>query len=207
MLLYHGTSEKNMRAIMSGGLKPRSRRKGNWKHTVDSNPNAIYLTTVYAGYFAFCATQKPEKDKWLIIEVDTDKLDEKLLHPDEDVLAQMSHREYVKMGVSLNALTEIYRDKIADYQHLWKTSLEAMGTCAYNGIIPPESFSRVVVYDPATNPQLTLSAMDPAICIMNYKFMQGKYEDITRALMGEKVEFENSMEHMIELMQKQLVTK
>ena len=34
-LLYHGTSERHVADILKNGLKPRGKRRGNWKHTIE----------------------------------------------------------------------------------------------------------------------------------------------------------------------------
>lgn len=184
MLLYHGTSAKHLNKIMQKGLTPRGKRKGNWNHTIDSHAGAVYMTSAYAGYFAFTATQSVNY-KWLIIEIDTDRLEEHLLHPDEDVLAQANYRHYPDMN--LLQVTEYYRDNIADYQDMWEASVEAMGTCAYHGTIPPEAFTRVAVFDPQQNPEIVGIAADPSISIINYRFMSSRYKHLTRYLLGEKV--------------------
>jgi len=61
MLLYHGTSEAALKDILKEGIMPRTlkgQRSGNWRHTVTSNPKAVYLTDTYAAYFALVASEK-----------------------------------------------------------------------------------------------------------------------------------------------------
>src|SRR6266568_7623655 len=84
MLLYHGTIADVARKALKEGLKPRKHHgKSNWEHTSESQPDCVYLTTCYAGYYAACAS----KGKlWGFIEVDTDLLDAKRFLPDEDFI-------------------------------------------------------------------------------------------------------------------------
>jgi hypothetical protein len=87
MKLYHGTNYDRWPLIQKNGLQPRSvhRRRSNWKHTIESNPQTIYLSNGYAQYFAFAAT-KQKKGKGLIIEIETDRLDPLLFAADEDAM-------------------------------------------------------------------------------------------------------------------------
>ena len=86
MRLYHGTAERFLRPILSEGIKPRGRKKGNWKHTVESNPHAVYLTNAYPLHFA--ANVANEKEKLAVIEVDTSRLHLLDIVPDEDFMEQ-----------------------------------------------------------------------------------------------------------------------
>ncbi len=53
MLLYHGTNLTNWEKIKEVGLLPRSMgANSNWEHTVESDPDTIYLTDAYAMYFS-----------------------------------------------------------------------------------------------------------------------------------------------------------
>ena len=191
MKLYHGTTEAVARAVIETGLVPRGKDGSqNWEHTVPSNPNCVYLTEVYAGYFALTAA-KDVDDKWGIIEVDTDNLHGDLLCPDEDTLEQASrHDPDVSKdlkGLDMLERTLWFRERIQEYRHLWKASLEAMGTCAYYGTIGPEAISRIAIYDPKSNGQMTMNCMDPSITLMNFKFVSAKYRMMTRWLMGDEI--------------------
>jgi RNA:NAD 2'-phosphotransferase (TPT1/KptA family) len=70
MKLYRGTAGEDVRAILKHGIKPRrATKKNNWKHSVASHEHAVYLTSVYAGYFAH---QAAKTSKLGIIEIETD---------------------------------------------------------------------------------------------------------------------------------------
>ncbi len=80
MKLYHGTSEPLARLILKEGIKPRGKRRGNWKDQ-PSGADRVYLTTAYALYFALvtCKVTPNKADRWAIIEVESDLLDESKL--------------------------------------------------------------------------------------------------------------------------------
>lgn len=88
MFVYHGTSEKYLPEVLKNGLVPRGDRGGNWKHTEEGHPEFVYLTSVYAGYFACCAIDDFDKERMMIVEVDLDKLFQFKFRPDEDFIAQ-----------------------------------------------------------------------------------------------------------------------
>jgi hypothetical protein len=100
MKLYHGCSETTARLVMEHGLLPRkfSKSKGNWKHTVNSNTNMVYLTAAYAPYFAVHATDIQKNERMAIVEVDVDLLDHNKMFPDEDFVEQQNHEATYSMG-------------------------------------------------------------------------------------------------------------
>lgn len=184
MKLYHGTSESRARRIMAEGLKPRGKTgRTNWTHTIESNPKAVYLTDAYPIYFAFNACHD---ERWAILEIDTDKLDESRLHPDEDVLEQAGRNYDHLQGKGMIERTRYYRR--ARTNPNWEKSLEFMGTCGYYGEIPPEAITRVVLIDPEKlDGGFVLSMIDCSISLMNYKFCKEKYRNYTRWAMGAEV--------------------
>jgi len=204
MKLYHGTSEKVARLSMAEGLKTKDSTgsKGNWEHSVDSAGDRVYLSVAYAGYFANCAAENGEK--WGIVEIDTDLLDEDYLLPDEDFLEQASRNEVPPddddMGhffddlrdanelpdgaERMKARTTFYRDNAPLlFAHLWEHSVEHLGNCCHLGDIPPEAITRVAVFDPESNSDIYWS-VDPCITLMNYRICSPKYKAITRWLAG-----------------------
>jgi hypothetical protein len=195
--LYHGTNETTAFKALAQGLRARGREKGNWAHSLDSNPTCVYLTQLYAGYFA--ANACAEGEKWGLIEVDTDKLDQRLLRPDEDALEQSfrgrspddyevgtpGHHIVVALaGMDMEARTRWFRERLGRFADQWLGSLKAMGTCCYEGQIPTRAISRVVLYDPESNPAMTIMCLDPSISVLNCQYMRPKYEALTAWLMG-----------------------
>lgn len=187
MLLYHGTSERAIDRIRHEGLRPRTETKksGNWRSTILSNPKTVYLTECYAGYFAFVACRG--LGRFGILEIDTEKLDNSLLVPDEDSLAQ--YQVQVRGG-DLMKLTEYYRKLLPTYQgtEMWKTSLKLMGTCGFMGTVPPGAIQRVNVFDARASEvhnAIGLKVADPSITLMNYRILGKYYKELTKVLMGD----------------------
>jgi hypothetical protein len=196
MLLYHGTSERVARKALTEGLWPRalSRAPSLWERTVPSNSQLVYLTASYPGYFAANAAE--EGEKWAIIEVDTDLLDEDDLRPDEDAMEQGS-RELGETGfeeldaLPLGAMKERtlwFRDNIELFRHLWEKSLEMLGTVGYCGVISPEAITRVGIYDPKSSPGVSMAVIDTMVCLMNHRFLFERHQRMVAVLMGDSTD-------------------
>ena len=199
MLLYHGTSETKLNKILKNRtIKPRGNKgKGNWEHTIVSAPDRVYLTDAYAGYFA--ANVAKDNERWAIIEVDTDYLNENNFRPDEDCIAQLAYNDPNFNEVwgdkpvkeyQLLELTQFVRENIHLWTDKWRETLHVMGTCSYKGNIPTTAIIRYALFDTNTNTQMALAACDPSITPMNYKFKGATYKAITKWLMGEKITLE-----------------
>lgn len=200
MKLYHGTTEAVARAALTEGLKPRQELgiKSLWD--VESHPDYVYLTAAYAPYFAAhaasSAAERAESDsegRWAIVEVDTDLLDESALHPDEDALEQGTRGpegvpEWLRDGCEYEGLdpndmedrTLWFRNNLYSFQEHWTISIEALGNCCHEGTIPAAAITRVALFDPETNGYIASTVLDPAISIMNYNLLGGKYRALTR---------------------------
>lgn len=193
MRLYHGTSESVARRALVEGLLPRSASgdEGHWE-ACPSNPDLVYLTVAYAPYFATAATEGDER--WGIVEVDSDLLNEHRLLPDEDFLEQASRGQDLAAvlgdgfpeGDYMTERTEWFREHLWAFQHLWRKSIEGLGNCAHAGAIPPEAITRVSIFDPSSNPTLMMAAADPIIALMNYRFCSDKYRALCQWLMGDE---------------------
>lgn len=204
MKLYHGTSEAYAGNILKEGIFPRSiTGVSNWKNTIESSDENVYLTTAYAGYFASQACKNDEN--WLILEIDTDKLVEDNLLPDEDYVAQQlksflssidfSKEElnplmlkWVKIAESrdLYQLTEEVKNCITEFKGWWEYSIEFMGVCCYRGVVTPEAITKAIVYNPNDNLDMTWTVLDPTISIANYRFCGPKYREIMKWFMLEE---------------------
>jgi hypothetical protein len=191
MKLCHGTSYKHLNAIMAGGLRPRRRRKGNWKE-YPSHPDMVYLTDAFAPYFAGAASTS----KQLIIEVDIEHLHEMDLYPDEDLIAQsLVHNE--RMGLKDAQRHAI--ENIECWQEHWELAMVHMGTVAHMGVIPPEAFTRYVVVDTDANPGLGM-LMDPSgVSPIIYRAMAEDYRATQRWLFdGGELPMVNRMRQLVE---------
>lgn len=199
MKLYHGTSETVARQAIqpSEGLKPRAllsasniEYQGNWKHnTLTSNPDCVYLTSCYAGYFAINATDtNSPPQRYAVVEVDTDRLQHHNLLPDEDCLEQGTRDlpDAILKGQSMRTRTLWFRDHLQDFQQYWELSLATLGTCCYRGTIPPHAITRIAIFDftHGHNPLLKVF-MDPSISIQNHAYCASKYVAATKWLFGD----------------------
>lgn len=199
MIIYHGTAERHLAAILKDGLKPRGgKSKGNWKHTIPSNPKAVYLTTTYALHFAGNACQKGER--MAVLKLDTDLLNPFKLAPDEDFLEQATRdmdgtiadqfgNEVPKWGEGIKNImlirTKWFRQRaLRDFSHLWDKSTEYMGTCCYYGSISPAVISRwaLVPRHGALD-----WASDPTITPLNFKIMGAYYRELMKHVFGEEI--------------------
>jgi hypothetical protein len=208
--LYHGTSALVADAALREGLLPRRarglKRGGNWKHSIESNPDTIYLTDAYGPYFAVNATETPKPGspafksggvEAAVIEIDVSKLEPFDLVPDEDVLEQAGRGRDGELGVraweagsksAMKVRTRWYRDRIGtNYRDgtKWIPSLEAMGTCGHIGPIPAEAISRVGFWDIRKAPDYTFANMNAMICLANYRFCGPQYKNLQSLLFDE----------------------
>jgi hypothetical protein len=185
MKLYHGTCLSNLRGIQTNGIKPRGRRRGNWKEA-PSHPEGVYLSDSYAPYFAMAAARK---GRGAVIEVDTEKMIASFLLPDEDFLEQAS-RQFPDFdpppGLSMLERTAWFRERLWMYWDLWRTSLEMLGTCVYMATIPPAAITRVATFDLKKDPQL-MFVFDPTITLLNYKICGESYKGLTAHLFGDPI--------------------
>ena len=206
MLLYHGTTEAYANAALNQGILPRAqtKNKGNWKHTSNSRPDCIYLTTVYAGYFAGCATRV---GRWGIIEVDTDLIPENFMLPDEDYLEQLERPAPDSPGPAWAALrkankikdrnarmiarTRWFRKHLTVFQDQWENSIIDLGNCAVLGGVPAEAITRVSFFNHRSNQFIAQAAMNPMISMLNYAIMREHYQAITNWFMGEHADLKH----------------
>lgn len=202
MLLYHGTTEAVVNAAISQGILPRDRTKarGNWKHTSTSRKDCVYLTSVYAGYFAGCATKS---GRWGIIEVDTDLIPREFMLPDEDYLEQLGSPVPDSPGPAWAALrkanaivnhkqrmiarTRWFRKHLTVFQDQWVDSVGGLGNCAVLGGVPVEAITRISLFNPSSNFFIANCAMNPMISMLNYLIMGNQYRALTSWFMGEDV--------------------
>jgi hypothetical protein len=181
--VYHGTSEKAACTVLKQGrLRPRGERASNWG--VASRNDCIYLTTGYAPYFA--AASVNENERWAIIEVELGKLRERSLLPDEDFIEQAT-RTRNKTASNLVRRTKQIRENLLEFQENWSLSLNKIGNVAYQGTIRLSSITKIVLFDPKSNPHIAITAMDPTITILNWMFCGEKYCALTRWFMDQPV--------------------
>jgi hypothetical protein len=86
MLLYHGTTTTVLDTILREGIKPRGDKPSLWPD-LPSRPDCAYMTDGYAFFFAVAIDEDAKK---VVLEIDTDRLDQRLLLPDEDFVVQLA---------------------------------------------------------------------------------------------------------------------
>jgi hypothetical protein len=181
--LYHGTCAGNLERILDRGLEPRRRRKGNWKQ-FPSRPDMVYLTNAYAPFFAISAAKK---NTALVLEVEPDPEN---LYPDEDFISQVISAQ---SGRDLEEVHKEVLDDLEAYGHLSSMSLEGLGNASHRGKIPASRISRYCILDTKARPELAMTALDPSISIMNYRFCGSRYRSIISWLFGDRPDFELMM--------------
>lgn len=188
MLLYHGTSQNALAGILINGIRPRGKKgRSNWKHSVESNAECVYLTEGYGMHFATAAT-RDEDGQAAIIEVDTDRLNFFDLYPDEDAIEQLSRgRDDLPKHWDMKKRTRYYRVRMVDYAGKWPVSIKALGTACHRGVIPTSAITRVAKVDFKVNPALRW-ASDPTISIANYSIMAGYYRQLTAHIFGDEID-------------------
>lgn len=199
MKLYHGTSSRHLDSILGDGIKPRGRKKGNWKE-FPSRKDMVYLTNAYAPFFAIQGCTGGEKA--LVVEIDLAKIDMSKLYPDEDFIAQAIAQ---KTGQGIEDVHDEIRDSLEDYQHHVKESLDHLGNCSHKGKIPSAAISRYCLIDCKKRSDLSMMSLDPCISLMNYRFCGDKYRSIISWLFGDREDFELGLgcnEFYIEMMEK-----
>jgi hypothetical protein len=207
MKLYHGTSGHRLDRILRYGLLPRGTSgRSNWNsNSIHSNPRCVYLTDSYSPYFAFNATRGDEPS-CAVIEIDTDRLDQFDLYPDEDFLEQIG-RDADGLPGTMKERTRHYRQRQFEYSPArpcripdqdgtttwWRASLHYLGTCSHRGAIPPTAITRIVRWPHDLNLWMT-HIWDPTITLINQKVMGDGYRALTAKLMeGDFVSREDIM--------------
>lgn len=188
MYLYHGTTEATARKALIEGIMPRGPRSGNWVHTVESNPTAVYLTNAYALYYAQMAMEDRHQ-RGAILEIDTTKLDQDRFAADEDALAQIGRHQPGGDGLprewSQLQRTMYYRDRLLEQARTGNDhnmSLRVLGNCTYIGMVPPNAITRIIAVNlPALVVAIQLG-LDPVISISNYKLCGAPYRNSLRRL-------------------------
>lgn len=194
--LYHGTTAAILDRIQAEGLAPRSISKGksNWKHSVESNKDAVYLTNCYAWHFAASATKNGGLG--LILEIDKVHLSPWLLCPDEDTMEQATRQQgptdkYPNLAPiewSMEKRTKFYRKNACHNPQMTDACLDVMGTCGYYGTIPWSAITRYVLIDwKQLDLYWSIRAVDSMVSIINYKILADRHKAFTRWFFDDSV--------------------
>lgn len=185
MIVYHGTSWANWQKIKTEGLRVRgSSSKSNWTHSIESNPDTVYLTNAYAIYFGLSALSLEGDDtKVVVIEMDTDDLPGRLV-PDEDALEQVArnqgsdglpkHWSMQERTRYYRGMTSVYAEQGLDFE--W--SMSVLGTGGHLGDIPASCFRRVAIFDPKDEKALAWAFYDTSVSVINYQVLGPRWRSI-----------------------------
>jgi hypothetical protein len=180
MILYHGTASRHLPSILKNGLTPRNQTQvSNWDHSIPSNHETVYLTDSYALYFSAQACEEEHDDRLVVLEIDTDMLNEFMLCADEDAVEQTNRGKDDVPG-TMEERTMYYRERAHMYD--WRQSLKALGTCGYQDSVPLEAITRAALVDMKTYAKLVWAGYDPSISVMNYQFCGAKYRNAMQML-------------------------
>lgn len=186
MKLYHGTSAAILPTILERGVIPRGERKGNFSHSVESSPYAVYLTSTYPIFFAAWAASEDDSHRGAIVEIETDLLYEGCFNADEEPLEQAGRgKDGLPANWNIKRRTKHYRDRLLTTRWDWRSSLAAMGTCAYLAPIPVKAITRALVVDFKEHPRLHLAALDASTSILNYLFCSNEHRRMTNWVFGD----------------------
>lgn len=151
----------------------------------------VYLSLAYAPYYAVSAT--PNGERMALVEVDTQKLEQGRIHPDEDYIEQCLRvatkalKQFRLENASLQKRQRFVRRHLDRWKGLWPGCLEHFGNICYKGQVEPSAITRIVVYSAAENPELTFLSMEPTITIQNYKFCGNQYRTLTKFFIGDEI--------------------
>jgi len=180
MLLYHGTKESSLAGILVDGIRPRSPdSEGNHAGTVPelkSREGMVYLSSSGSVQYAEMAAGS---GRYLILEIDSNRLKESDMLPDEDTIVHEAlYLERVAPGPDyLNRYKEMLpRVDQFEHQERWKELLEGGGTVAHHGIIPPGAITRYALIEPSLAPRFleihsTLAFLASARKGMRHRFL------------------------------------
>jgi hypothetical protein len=182
MKIYHGTKEGFLARLRTGGLRPRGRRRTNWD-AYPSRKDMVYLSTVYPFYFAL---HTKGKGRALVLEIETDELEEDRLYPDEDFVAGAI--AYYKEDVSVCDIVDEVRAKLGDFREAWRESIAGLGNCCYKGVIPVRAIKRACFLEPDVRPWLTLRMVDQKVSILNFACMSALNLELVSWMFGDTPE-------------------
>ena len=138
----------------------------------------VYLSVAYPFFFALHT--KGER-RAMVLEIETDELDESLIYPDEDFISQAK----ATPTQSVQKIHNSIKDDLASYQQSWRASLIGLGNCCYMGSISPAAIKRVCFFEPNKRKYLAWIMKDPQVAIFNYREMSGKYLGLVAWMFGD----------------------
>jgi hypothetical protein len=186
--LYHGTTEAVAKNAPVKGLVPYEVSlldNGKLRAIGASTPTGVSLTDSYVGMMAFDTCTA--RDRWGLIEIDLDELDEKLFMPHELFLLEKSKKKIETLTDQQKAVVD-YRGKLVANHKAWKESLSSLGLCVYQGTIPVSAITKITIYDWRTNWFVTREVFNINISSKQHKMQMERHKLVTRWLMCEAID-------------------
>jgi hypothetical protein len=185
--LYHGTTEAIAKSAPVKGLQPYEVSpldNGKPRAICASTMSGVSLTDAYAGVMAFdtCSI----RDRWGLIEINPDELDEKLIVPHELFLLEKSKKKIETLTEQQKAIND-YRTKLGNHHKSWKESLTSLGLCVYQGTIPISAITKITIYDWRSNWFVTREVFNCNLASKCHKMQVERHRLMTRWLMCEAV--------------------
>lgn len=186
--LYHGTTEIIAKNAPVKGLLPYEVSlvdNGKLRAIGASTSIGLSLTDSYVGVMAFdtCTT----RDRWGLIEIDPDELDEKQFVPHELFLLEKSKKKIDTLSGHQKAIID-YREKLSLNHKFWKDSLSSIGLCVYQGVIPISAITKITIYDWKTNWFITREVFNVNMTSKHHKMQIDRHKLMTRWLMCEAID-------------------
>lgn len=180
--LYHGTSLKNRDPILERGIQPRGHTASNWPNE-PSRSDCVYLTTNQAfGY----GRSLGNYDRFVVFEVDVQKLDTKRFYPDEDFVADFLATRG-SLGQSYHELLPQVLSMIEDFKPFWIDSLYFMGGLAHLSAIPSNALTRYCEVDLSQLPCVDIC--QPADSLFMYGANWEQCDQDTQWFFGDRPDF------------------
>lgn len=144
MILYHGTTVDALERILSDGLQPD---QPQYRTDGFGRSGYVYLSRYYAPAYAVLGAESIGAKECVIIEVETEALDEAYFRPDEDDLAYQQCGPFAELEKIERVRREIDLEKYADQ---WGYALDRFGNIAHKGAISVDHlrrYARVTVWE------------------------------------------------------------
>lgn len=130
--LYHGTSRQNLDNILKMGLKGEYRNHHSDIH--NEYAHAIYLASDAHTAANYAGMHDVSQDDWIVLKIDSEKLNESSLAPDDYELPDL-----MDQGRVSRYYTNLYGSDWSAFP--WQVSLKVCGQVAYLEDIPPTAIS------------------------------------------------------------------
>jgi hypothetical protein len=81
-------------------------------------------------------------------------------------------------------LHDVAKSRLRQFQSLWRDSIRELGTCCYNGRIPPSAFSSLTVFDRSANFDLAMFIASHEVGLEDHTDEGAKYRIVNKWMFG-----------------------